>query len=328
MNGTGPRAARAALDMARDAVAPLQASTAPDDAAAALIEAWEAVEQALRALAGTTALSGQPLLRELRQRELLSLAEAHALIDFGALAERARAPNYAPTPRDLEAARMAVEELGHVVDRGGTPPSRPAAAPPPSAAGVAPEGPPVPAPAGPRVNLLGRIVVLVATLAILGGIGYAVFGMEREPGDLQRGRAAYAAGDRMTARSAFVAAAARDPALAEPHIYLGRIARELGDMPAANDELRRAVALEPDNYLAHRELAAFLLATRRPDLARSFYERAIRLNPEDRTSLGFMGCTMLQLGRPDLAQRFLARAGAGPWSGCAQLPPPPPAPPQ
>src|SRR5512139_3455604 len=148
MNGTGQRAARVALDAARSAVAQLNPAAGADDTAATVIEAWEAVEQALRALAGTSALSGQPLLRELRQRELLNLAEAHALIDFGALAERARAPNYAPTPHDLEAARMAVEELGQVVERGGTPPSRPAAAPPPSTPGAAPGGPPVPAPAG------------------------------------------------------------------------------------------------------------------------------------------------------------------------------------
>ena len=327
MNGTGQRAARVALDAARSAVAQLNPAAGADDTATTVIEAWEAVEQALRALAGTSALSGQPLLRELRQRELLSLGEAHALIDFGALAERARAPDYSPVARDLETARHAVDELGFVVERGGPPPPRATAPPGPE---VVPEPLP-PARTAYRGNLLGRAVVIVAALAVLGGIGYAAFGWRRDPGDLERGRAAYAAGDRVTARTAFAAAAADEPTLAEPHIYLGRIARELGDMVAANDELRRAVSLEPDNALAHRELASFLLATRRPDLARAFYERAIRLNPEDRTSLGYMGCTMLQLGRPDIAQRFLARAGAGPWSACATLPPvpvPPAAPPR
>src|SRR5512139_4226875 len=122
MNGTGQRAARVALDAARSAVAQLNPAAGADDTAATVIEAWEAVEQALRALAGTSALSGQPLLRELRQRELLSLGEAHALIDFGALAERARAHDYSPVARDVETARHAVDELGFVVERGGPPP--------------------------------------------------------------------------------------------------------------------------------------------------------------------------------------------------------------
>ncbi|MGQ0650275.1 MAG: tetratricopeptide repeat protein [Gemmatimonadaceae bacterium] len=328
MNGTGQRAARSALDSARAAVDQLGHSRNPEDTAATLIEAWESVELGLKAMAGTHALSGQHLLRELRQRDLLTLSEAHALIDFGALAERARAHNYTPSPRDHDAARAAVEELARVVERGGPAASRAAA--PSSAPAASNAPPPLEIAHPPRANLLGRILVIVAVVAVLGGAGYAAFVWRREPGDLRKGRAAYAAGDRLTARTAFTAVAAQHPTLAEPHVYLGRLAREAGDLPTANEALRRAVALEPSNFLAHRELAAFLLASRRPDLARAFYERAIRLNPGDRTSLGYMGCTMAQLGRPDVAQRFVSRAGPGPWDGCAQLVPPqvmPPTPP-
>jgi tetratricopeptide (TPR) repeat protein len=330
MTVTGQRAARSALDTARAIIDRLDSAANPEDVAAGLIEAWDSVQESLQALAGTTSLTGQPLLRELRQRDLLSLSEAHALIDFGALAERARAPNYVPTARDRDAARAAVDELSRVVDRGGpAAPSRQtaaASAPPP----VEPVTPV--ATAAHRPNLLGRLVVAAAVLVLVAAAGWGVWSMMREPGDLKRGRAAYAAGDRVTARSAFSAAAGNHPELAEPHIYLGRIARETGDMVTANEELRRAVTLEPANYLTHREMAALLLATRRPDLARSFYERAIRLKPDDQTSLGYMGCTLLQLGRPDLAQRFLARAGAGPWNACVPVPlapaMPPAAPPQ
>lgn len=325
MGGTAQRAARAALDTARASLQQLDRTSNPEDVAATLIEAWDGAEASLKALAGTSALSGQPLLRELRQRDLLSLGEAHALIDFGALADRARTPSYVPTQHDRDTATAALEELGRVVDRAGPAASRPAPPPP----GAAPAEAPVASVAGaaPRPNLLGRVVVVAATLLVLGAAGWAAWAFSREPGDLRRGRAAYAAGDRVSARNTFSAAAGNHPDLAEPHIYLGRIAREMGDFATANDELRRAVTLEPSNPLAHRELAALLLATRRPDLARPFYERAIRLDPEDRTAQGWMACTLAQLGRPDLAQRFHARAGQGPWSACVQLPAVPPAPP-
>ena len=324
MNGTGQRAARTALDAARAAVDQLDTTVSPDDAAARLFECWASVEQSLQAMAGTSALTGQPLLRELRQRDLLTLAEAHALIDFGSLAERARAADYVPAARDRDTARAAVDQLTRVVDRGGPAASRPATPASRSTSPLLPREESVPPHDTPASsgNWLGRTMAAGAALVLIAGAGYAAFAFGREPSDLRRGRAAYAAGDHLTARSAFAAVAGEYPKLAEPHLYLGRMAREAGDMGSANGELRQAVALEPSNYAAHRELAALLLVTGRPDLARAFYERAIRLNPEDRTSLGYMGCTMVQLGRADLAQRFFSRAGAGPWGACAAMAPP------
>lgn len=330
MNGTGQRAARTALDAARSSLGQLEGAPTSEDAAASLIEAWTATEQALQAMAGTTALTGQPLFRELRQRDLLTLAEAHALIDFGSLAERARATDYIPTSHDRETARAGLDELERVIERGGPTHTRSAAPPPAPRAAQAPV-PDEPLPHVPRAsrssNVMGRAIVALAAVAILGGAGYAVYAMRGRPDNLARGRAAYAAGDRITAQNVFSAMAGTHPELAEPHLYLGRMAREAGNLPLANEELRRAIALEPENYLGHRELASLLLLTQRPDLARSFYERAIRLKPDDQTSLGYMGCTLIQLGQAELAQRFLARAGAGPWTACVPLAPLPNAPP-
>lgn len=320
MNGSGQRAARTALDAARSSVEDLDRAASPEDAAACIIEAWSSIEQGLQALAGTRALVGQPLLRELRQRELLSLGEAHTLVDLGALAERVRAVDYAPTTRDRELTHAGLDEALRVVERGGKPGIGHVAATPTPARDDATPSSAAPLPHLPTTtassNLMGRAVVIVAALAVIGGGGYAIYAMRGRPDDLRRGRAAYAAGDRLTAVNAFQAAAGAHPALAEPHLYLGRIARESGNLTLANEELRRAVALEPDNYLTHRELASLLLLQQRPDLARTFYERAIRLKPEDRTSLGYMGCTLLLLGQAELANRFLARAGAGPWTTC------------
>ena len=118
-----------------------------------------------------------------------------------------------------------------------------------------------------------------------------------------------------------------EQAAPENQIYLGettwRLARDAGDRATASAELRRAVELEPKNYLAHRELAGFLLATGQAELARSFYQRAIELNPDDKTSMGFMACALHRLGRTDLAVRFFQRAGAGPWDACKATPPGP-----
>ena len=92
---------------------------------------------------------------------------------------------------------------------------------------------------------------------------------------------------------------------------------------SASSKLRRAVELEPANYLAHRELAAYLLSTGQAELARSFYQRAIELNPADKVSLGYMACALHRLGRTDLAVRFFQRAGPGEWDSCKATPPGP-----
>lgn len=331
----GQRAARAAFDAARASFERLTSTTDSRELGATLVGAWEATEHALRALAGTTALSGVAVVRELRQRNLLSLDDAHAFVDFHAASERAAAEGYAPTSADVDAARVARERMTHVLSRdvGGDPSADlrytgPVSTPPSVAAPPGALPPPPAMPPAARSNKLAIGVVAALALAVLGAGAYYAFAVIGESSALRDGRAAYAAGDRLTARNAFAAATRDAPSLAEPHIYLGRLAREGGDRATASAELRRAVELEPDNYLAHRELAAFLLSTGQVELARSFYQRAIELNPTDKVSLGYMACTLQRLGRSDLAVRFFQRAGPGEWQACqAALPPPPLTPP-
>ncbi len=328
----GQRTARAAFDAARASFGRLTSGGDPHETAAALVEAWDVTEQALGALAGTSVLTGVAVVRELRQRSLLGLDDAHAFVDLHAAAERAREPGYVTTSADLDAARTAEERMDRVLarDLGVTdPPQAPYSGPvssptstPRDAETVAP--PPLHVPPPVRTNKLALLVVAVSAIALVAAGVYYFRLFSGEPDTLRTARAAFAAGDRLTARNAFSAAAGAHPALAEPHIYLGRIAREEGNYPAASAELRLAVELEPDNYLAHRELAAFLLATGQLELARSFYQRAIELNPTDRVALGYMGCTLLQLGRVDLADRFLQRAGPGDWLACQAAPRPAP----
>jgi len=328
----GQRAARAAFDAARASFDRLTGGGDPRSAGRDFVEAWSQTEQALRALAGTSTLSGVAVVRELRQRSLLTLDDAHALVDLHAAAERARSDDYTPTTADIEVARAANARLTKLLVPAGTagegewraskygglggrstplPPGPPAVPPDDER-----DSRPAPAPAPVRTNRLAAIVVGLAVLAVLGAGAFYVLRFRGEPSSLGRARAAFAAGDRLTARNAFAMAASESPSLAEPHIYLGRLAREAGDRATASAELRLAVQLEPGNYLAHRELAAYLLWSGQAELARSFYQRAIELNPQDRVALGYMGCTLLRLGRGDLAVRFFERAGVGDWLAC------------
>lgn len=314
----GERPARAAMEKMRSVVGQLSRSTSPDEQRNALVASWSAAEEALRSfsdLTGTGA-TGQALIQEMRRRQLLSLREAHAFIDLNATAQRAASADYQPTAEDIALAQGAFDRLVDVVEGKAAVPEVPASAPVLSESTV----PPVVAPAK---NVLGRVIVVGSLLVAAAAVG-AMFWMRRgDSGELERGRAAYSAGDRATAATAFRAAAVEHPALAEPHIFLGRMAREAGDFLTANGELRRAVELEPNNALTHRELAALLLATGQPELARAFYERAIRFAPEDKNALGYMGCTLMRLGRADLAARFVQRAGPGPWQACASPTVPP-----
>ncbi|MEO6444613.1 MAG: tetratricopeptide repeat protein [Gemmatimonadaceae bacterium] len=329
MTSDTQRTARDAFDAARAPFERLSTTADPVARCSALRDAWSATEGAMQTLAGTSALSGTPLMHELRQRHFLSLDDAHALVDFQAAAERAATEGYAPSPADVNAALFGRERLVAALSRDEPRPgpgAAPASGPVSPGAAARPAPPPpgaieVPA---PRVSKAGiaMVTVLVALVAL--GAYYAM-NVSREPAELRQGRAAFAAGDRLTARNAFAAAAGAHPTLAEPHVYLGRLARDAGDMATASAELRRAVEVEPDNPLAHRELAALLLSTGELELARSFYQRAIQLNPADSVALGWMACTLHRLGRYDLAPRFAQRAGLGAWQACLATAPPPPA---
>ena len=104
MAGPAERSALAALDQARPVIARLDASRNSEDAAADLIESWSAVETALRSLVGGSSLGGQALIRELRQRQMLSFEQANALAEYQAARDRAQRTDYRPSASDVNAA--------------------------------------------------------------------------------------------------------------------------------------------------------------------------------------------------------------------------------
>src|SRR6476646_4747997 len=116
------------LDLSRD----------PEDLAADLIEGWQAAESSLRSLIGSASLSGQPLIRAVRQRELLTLDQAHALVEFSAAHERAQRTDYRPSNADIGAARTGYQQLEAALRQERVAPPPPAAVAPASAAPAAP----------------------------------------------------------------------------------------------------------------------------------------------------------------------------------------------
>jgi tetratricopeptide (TPR) repeat protein len=308
----------AALAPARPLVARVDISQNSEEIAADLLDIWNAVEVAMRALLGGSALGGQPLVQELRQRNMISIEQAHALLDFLAARDRVKRTEYGPTSADVTAAREAYNKLdqglrAEATAAGAGATATAATAPGTAAAAVTPT--PVPPPRRSRIPWLP----IGALLLVLVAAGAAWYFFERggPSAAMRRGTEAYHGGRLALARTEFQDAATARPEDPMPHLWLGRVARDQGDFATAGREISRAVQLDQRNYQAHREMGSYFLTLRNYDAARRSFVRALELQPRDRTSLGYLGCSLIRLGRLDEGQRFLARAGQGAWMSCA-----------
>jgi tetratricopeptide (TPR) repeat protein len=335
MSSSAQRAALEAIHSARPLVARLGESKNSEDVAADIIEAWTAVEAGLRSLIGGSTLTGQMLIRELRQRHFLSLEQANALAEFHAARERAGRTDYHPTDSDVNAARDAFLKLEAGL-MGVTPPeSRPATVAPMTGAGargstmpmdsVQPRGPaelvgsPVAAPAAARPRWLFPVLGIVALL-VVGGIAWFALAGRGAGASYEQGVIAYRDGRREAAAGAFIKATKDDPNNPMPHVYLARMAREAGRLSTANEEAVKAVTLGPTNVAALRELASVAFASQNYDSARSFFTRALQQDAADTPSQGYLGCSLVRLGRVEEGVKWIQRAGPGPWTGCAPAP--------
>ena len=355
MTAGSQRAALDAISSARPIIARLSMARDSEDLAADLIDAWTATETGLRSLVGGSSLTGQMLIRELRQRHFLSLEQANALAEFHAARERAARVDYKPTEGDVNASRDAFLKLEAGLMGEPTPaapPSRPATAAPvgapaASAVSAAPaasaasrsrggaytpngpldpsarerfEGTPVAVPAErTRPRWVMPVLGLVALLVVGGIAAFALMG-RRGSAAFDNGVKAYREGRREAAAGEFLKATKDAPNDPMPHVYLARMAREAGNMNTANTEAVTAVRLGPNNGVALRELASVSFVQQNYDAARRFYLRAVQADTADRLSQGFLGCSLVRLGRIDEGMRWINRAGAGAWSSCA--PPP------
>ena len=323
MTTANQRSALAALNHVRPIIARLDIARHAEDVAADIIEGWNGTEVALRSLLGGSALGGQSLIRELRQREMLSLSQTHALMEFLAARERAGRTDYTPTAADISAARHGFQELEGALTGPVETPAPLGAAPAVTASGDTTVA------VGERRGP-GRMMIIAAVVLALLGVGgffaFQAFGNRGGDSVTAEGARLLAAGRRGEARRAFEEAAREHPQVAAPHIYLGRMAREDGDFNRAFEELSMAVRLEPRNALAQREMASYLFLRGNYPLASSFYTRAIQYNPSDKLAMGYLACAQARMGRMDAAIRFFDRAGPGDWSSCdprrRMVPPP------
>ncbi|HEX2721367.1 MAG TPA: tetratricopeptide repeat protein [Gemmatimonadaceae bacterium] len=110
MNGN-QQSALAALRSVEPIVSRLDRSREPEDRAADILELWQGTETALRALIGGSSLGGQGLIRELRQREVISLGQAYALLEFLGARDRANRTTYKTTDNDVVVAREGYRQL-------------------------------------------------------------------------------------------------------------------------------------------------------------------------------------------------------------------------
>lgn len=175
---------------------------------------------------------------------------------------------------------------------------------------------------GAFVRSTGFIIGVFALL-VLGGAGaWYAYSQRTDASDFQDGVAAYQRGATEVARIAFAKAARSAPNDERPLVFLGRLAREEGNLATARRFLDAAIRVAPQSAMANRELAAVLLADGNPELARRFYVRALQIDPNDRLAQGFLGCALFRLGRPEEAARWTDRAGPGDWTPCVNAPAP------
>jgi tetratricopeptide (TPR) repeat protein len=319
VNPAASRAALAALDVVRPAIARLAQSSETEDLSALVAQAWSAIEGALRLLTGDTAAAGTELLREARQRQFLTFDQANVLAAFHAAYVRTRDGGSAAGQADARLARDAFHGMEAALSSPAVPPASPTPASPP----IAPpgmrasplSGPTVVPPPGHSNGRLARL--LVALLIVLVALFIATrWYAGRRDRAVAHAIELYDRGAREAAQADFEKAVQIDGAYALPHVYLARIARETRDLPRAQRESQLAVQADPRSALALREMGAYLLTAGNYELARKFYLRALDVNVEDHVAQGYLACALFKLGRTDEGLRWVTRAGQGSWSSC------------
>src|SRR5438876_3366327 len=104
MSPQNSQAALASLNGVRPVLAHFDTPRSAEDLAADIIDLWAGAESALQSLVGNSSLTGQQLIRAARQAELITLDQAHALLEFLAARDRANRTSYKPTQADGDAA--------------------------------------------------------------------------------------------------------------------------------------------------------------------------------------------------------------------------------
>jgi tetratricopeptide (TPR) repeat protein len=348
MSPQNSQAALAALNGARPVLTHFETSRSAEDLAADIIDLWAGIESSLQSLVGNSSLTGQQLVRAARQAELITLEQAHSLLEFLAARDRANRTSYKPTQADGEAAVDGYKALDTALS--GSSPSTRAAASSPSQPAYTPRGthttqpsspyaPPSPGAGGyrqPPTYAKRTIGPPTIEQPPPGSFFTPPGGTSTGGGGVGRGNVEQALAAAQSRR--------RFPKISLP-ILIGVVAVLLigggiywafrggsgSDLTAGIDamnnkqrerargEFAKAVKSDPKAATPHVFLAR--LAREDGDLttARAQLDTALRLEPKNPVALREMGLILFASRQYDLARRFFVRAvQANPQDRAAQ----------
>lgn len=104
------------------------------------------------------------------------------------------------------------------------------------------------------------------------------------------------------ARAAAQKAIDLDPNSAEGHASLATVELTYDwNFPAAEQELKRSIALNPNNEQSHHVYAGLLIATGRPDQSIAEVRKAVEVDPVSSSARNFLGLMLVDAGRVDEA---------------------------
>ncbi|HTD84197.1 MAG TPA: tetratricopeptide repeat protein [Gemmatimonadaceae bacterium] len=350
--------ALASLNGVRPVLAHFDTPRSAEDLAADIIDLWTGAEGALQSLVGNSSLTGQQLIRAARQAEVITLEQAHALLEFLAARDRANRTSYKPTQADGDAAvdgfralESALTGAAPVKAASTSSPARPAytprqqrpaTPPPPPAPPASPYAPPS-AGGGYRQppGYTGRRMAGPPTIELPGAFmseGTAAGKTPQGPGGVGRGQVEHALAAAESRRGfpwlstpVWIAIAAVIVLIVggilvfgrggsnEDNLTAGITAMKNGQLEGARGEFAKAVKAEPNAATPHVFLAR--LARNQGDLAaaRAELDTALRLEPRNAAALREMGLVLFASRQYDLARRFFIRSvQANPQDRAAQ----------
>lgn len=337
MSPQNSQAALAALNGARPVLAHFETSRSAEDLAADIIDLWAGVESSLQSLVGNSSLTGQQLVRAARQAELITLEQAHSLLEFLAARDRANRTSYKPTQADGEAAVDGYKALETALS--GSSPSARAAASSPSQPAYTPRGTRATQPASPYAppspgaggykqppayskRTIGPPTIEQPPPGSFftppGGTSTGGGGVGR--GNVQQALAAAESRGRFPKMSLPILIGAVVVLLIAGGIYWAFRGGSGSDLTAGIDamnnkqrerargEFAKAVKADPKAATPHVFLAR--LAREDGDLttARAQLDTALRLEPKNPIALREMGLILFAGRQYDLARRFFVRA--------------------
>jgi len=340
------QAALTALNGVRPVLTHFETSRAAEDLAADIIDLWTGAEASMQALVGNSSLTGQQLIRAARQAELITLDQAHSLLEFLAARDRANRTSYKPTQADGDAALEGFRSLesaltGKAPVRRATPSSPLQAVYTPRAAqsqrqSASPPQPP-PSPYAPPSagggyrqppTYAGRKMSGPPTIeqpppgsfTPAGGSGALVGGLGRS--NVEHALAAAQGRSRMPKLSLPVVIGAavilvfivgiwfafRRGGSSGDAMTTGITAMTSGQREKARGEFAQAVKGDPTAARPHVYLAR--ISRDEGDLAsaRAQLDTALRLDPKNELALREMGLVLFASKQYDLARRFFVRA--------------------